>query len=152
MDRFVSSSGKKSGGKAKKSHKPSSTMAEEDDGGVPQTLASNSTRPSDPGTIDTDAQPAATVAVVLSRSTESATSSGKSSATAPVKVAVAVRTPRKRTGPGDQIRYSLQHYAFLDDRRRFTNLDALLTRLGRVECVHVSCTENAEVRNLNLHT
>mmetsp|Transcript_37904 Transcript_37904/g.83100 ORF Transcript_37904/g.83100 Transcript_37904/m.83100 type:complete len:957 (+) Transcript_37904:144-3014(+) len=140
MDRFVSGSGKKSGSKAK-TPKHSASSAEHDL--APSSLATNATN-SNQATTATTTQPASLVAVILSRSTESTTSSGKSSTTAPVKLAVAVRTPRKRTGLSDPIRYSLQHYVFLDDRRRFTNLDALLTRLGLVECVHVSCTENAE--------
>ena len=62
-----------------------------------------------------------------------------------MRLAVAVRSARPRSGAGDRIVHRLEHYDFLDDRRRFTNLDSLLTRLGRVKAVHVACTEGSEV-------
>ena len=136
MDRFVNSSGKKKSGGKKPNSAPSAAAASDADTGA----SGESSQPQAAGE-----QPAAIVAVLVSRTTDATTSSGKSSTTAPVKLAVAVRVPRKRTGPSDKIVHTLQHYVFLDDRRRFTNLDALLTRLGRVECVYVSCTESAEV-------
>ena len=87
---------------------------------------------------------AAVVAVLVSRHPSSA-SSGPSSSSAPVRLAVAVRSARPRSGAGDRVVHRLEHYDFLDDRRRFTNLDSLLTRLGRVKAVHVACTEGSEV-------
>lgn len=144
MDRFVTSAGPKKGGGGS-SRKPAANAAadDHDDDILP---ASSSSAPTQPA--NTVAQPAATVAVLLSRSTDSSTASGKSksSTTAPVKLAVAVRLPRKRVdGHKDKVCFTLQHYVFLDDRRRFTNLDSLLTRLGKVDCVHVACTESADV-------
>ena len=152
MDRFVTSAGpkkgqSKSGGSASgggSSRKPAAAAA-----------ATAADRNDDAPTSSTStAQPAATVAVLLSRSTDSSTAASgkaKSSTTAPVKLAVAVRLPRKRVdGHGDRVCFTLEHYVFLDDRRRFTNLDALLTRLGNVDCVHVACTESADVSSLIL--
>lgn len=143
MDRFVTSAGpKKGGGGGGSSRKSAAASAADQDDDAFHASAST---PSQPTNI---AQPAATVAVLLSRSTDSSTASGKSKAstTAPVKLAVAVRLPRKRVdGHEDKVCYTLQHYVFLDDRRRFTNLDALLTRVGKVDCVHVACTESADV-------
>lgn len=142
MDRFVTSAGPKKKGGGGSSRKPAAAAAPEEDDDVFHASAS---APPQPTNI---VQPAATVAVLLSRSTDSSTASGKSksSTTAPVKLAVAVRLPRKRVdGHTDKVCYTLQHYVFLDDRRRFTNLDALLTRVGKVDCVHVACTESADV-------
>jgi len=136
MDRFVTSAGPKKGDSGS-SRKSAPAADQDDDAPYPHPAQGTSI-----------AQPAATVAVLLSRSTDSSTakSKSKSSTTAPVKLAVAVRLPRKRVdGHKDKVCFTLQHYVFLDDQRRFTNLDALLTRLGSVDCVHVACTESAEV-------
>jgi hypothetical protein len=134
MDRFVTSAGPKKGDSGS-SRKSAPAADQDDDAPYPHPAQGTSI-----------AQPAATVAVLLSRSTDSSTAKSKSSTTAPVKLAVAVRLPRKRVdGHKDKVCFTLQHYVFLDDQRRFTNLDALLTRLGSVDCVHVACTESAEV-------
>ena len=45
---------------------------------------------------------------------------------------------RHSTGLGDTARHVLEHVVFLDDRRSFANVDALLTR---VSTVYVACTE-----------
>ena len=66
------------------------------------------------------------------------------------RLAVTARVPRKRMDASDKVKYTLQYFSFLDDRRRFTNLDALLTRLAPVGVVHLSCSESAEVRTLSL--
>ena len=160
MDRFVTSAGpkkgqSKSGGSASgggSSRKPAAaaaTAADRNDDAFHAAAAAAAPAQSQPTSA---AQPAATVAVLLSRSTDSSTAaSGKarSSTTAPVQLAVAVRLPRKRVdGHGDRVCFTLEHYVFLDDRRRFTNLDALLTRLGNVDCVHVACTESADVSSI----
>ena len=137
------------GGSSRKSAAAAAAAASDQDDDAfhaPASASASASVPSQPTNIA--GQPAATVAVLLSRSTDSSTASGKSKAstTAPVKLAVAVRLPRKRVdGHEDKVCYTLQHYVFLDDRRRFTNLDALLTRVGKVDCVHVACTESADV-------
>jgi hypothetical protein len=59
-----------------------------------------------------------------------------------VRLAVAARVPRKRAHAKDKVCFSLVHYSFLDDARRFTNLDALLTRLAPVSVIHISSTEH----------
>ena len=146
MDRFVTSVGPKKGGGGSSRKSAAAAAASDQDDDAFHASASVPA-PSQPPT-NIAGQPAATVAVLLSRSTDSSTASGKSKAstTAPVKLAVAVRLPRKRVdGHEDKVCYTLQHYVFLDDRRRFTNLDALLTRVGKVDCVHVACTESADV-------
>ena len=158
MDRFVTSAGPKkgqsksggSGGGSSRKPAAAATAADRnDDAFHAAAAAAAATTQSQPTST---AQPAATVAVLLSRSTDSSTAaSGKarSSTTAPVQLAVAVRLPRKRVdGHGDRVCFTLEHYVFLDDRRRFTNLDALLTRLGNVDCVHVACTESADVSSI----
>lgn len=145
MDRFVTSAGPKKGGGGSSRKSAAASAADQDDNTFHASASASASTPSQPTNI---AQPAAIVAVLLSRSTDSSTASGKSKAstTAPVKLAVAVRLPRKRVdGHEDKVCYTLQHYVFLDDRRRFTNLDALLTRVGKVDCVHVACTESADV-------
>ena len=64
------------------------------------------------------------------------------------RVAVAACLPRKRNGLEDTVRFSLVHYSFYDDARAFTNLDALLNRLGNLNLVAIGCTETIEVCNL----
>jgi hypothetical protein len=82
------------------------------------------------------------LSVIISRKTLT----HSNQANASVRLAVAARIPRKRVDCEDPVKFTLQYFSFLDDRRRFTNFDALLTRLCPVGVVHVSCTESAEVR------
>jgi hypothetical protein len=84
------------------------------------------------------------LSVVLSRRTQT----NLHQANASVRMAVAARIPRKRADCTDPVKYTIQYFNFLDDRRRFTNFDALLTRLSPVGVVHLSCNESAEVRNV----
>jgi len=44
----------------------------------------------------------------------------------------------------DKTRYKLEYFTFLDDRRSFANVDALLTRLAPVGTVYVACTESPD--------
>lgn len=81
------------------------------------------------------------ISVILSRKTLTLSHQANAS----IRIAVAARIPRKRTDCTDPVKYTLQYFNFLDDRRRFTNFDALLTRLSPVGIVHLSCTESAEV-------
>lgn len=57
------------------------------------------------------------------------------------KLAVVARMPHKRSNVSDVMRYKLTYFTFLDDRRSFANVDALLTRLAPVGTVYVGCTE-----------
>jgi hypothetical protein len=81
------------------------------------------------------------LSVILSRKTLTHSNQANSS----VRLAVVARIPRKRLDCTDSVKYTLQYFSFLDDRRRFTNLDALLTRLSPVSVVHLSSIESAEV-------
>jgi|AntRauTorckE5430_2_1112549.scaffolds.fasta_scaffold19167_2 hypothetical protein len=87
-------------------------------------------------------QPPVLLSVILSRKTGTHSNQANTS----VRLAVAARIPRKRVDSSDPVKYTLQYFTFLDDKRRFTNFDALLTRLSPVGVVHLSCTESAEVR------
>ena len=58
-----------------------------------------------------------------------------------------VRTPVKRKGHSDKVSHKLEYFSFLDDRRSFANVDALLTRFAPVSTVYVACTENLDDRN-----
>jgi len=60
-------------------------------------------------------------------------------------IAVAACIPRKRDGLEDPVRATLMHFAFFDDSRNFTNLNALLTRLGNVQMAYVACTDIIDV-------
>lgn len=80
------------------------------------------------------------LSVILSRKTLT-----NSNANSSVRLAVVARIPRKRLDCTDHIKYTLKYFSFLDDRRRFTNLDALLTRLSPISVVHLSATESAQV-------
>lgn len=44
----------------------------------------------------------------------------------------------------DKTRYKLEYFTFLDDRRSFANVDALLTRLAPVGTVYVASTESPD--------
>jgi len=81
------------------------------------------------------------ISVLLSRRTSTLSSNSSSGS---IKIAVTARIPRKRLYHQDPIEFTLKYFSFLDDRRRFTNLDALLTRLSPAGVVHLSCTESAE--------
>lgn len=98
---------------------------------------------------DTNANNSGTEPVVLSvilcRKSKTLQSSSSNASSSSVRLAVAARIPRKRMDCTDPIQHTIQYFSFLDDRRRFTNLDALLTRLSPVGVVHLSCTESAEV-------
>ncbi len=65
------------------------------------------------------------------------------------KLTLIARTPHKRSGLEDNTRYNLQYFTFLDDRRSFANVDALLTRLAPVGTVYVGCTESPESNQNN---
>ena len=54
------------------------------------------------------------------------------------------RLPHKRYNIDDTTRYKLEYFTFLDDRRSFANVDALLTRLAPVGTVYVACTESPD--------
>ena len=58
------------------------------------------------------------------------------------KLAVLARSPHKQSHRGDTILHNLQYFTFLDDRRLFANIDALLTRLAPVGTVYVACMES----------
>jgi DNA mismatch repair protein MSH2 len=87
---------------------------------------------------------AALLSVLVSRRTGS-TSRNLSSTS--VRIVAAARIPRKRTGYDDPVKYTLQYFSFLDDKRRFTNLDSLLTRLSPVKVVHVGCNESIKLNS-----
>jgi hypothetical protein len=61
------------------------------------------------------------------------------------RISVAVRKLRPRNDHSDTVKYTIEYFTFLDDRRMFTNLDALLTRLAPVGSINIACTENVEV-------
>jgi len=86
---------------------------------------------------------AAIVTILLSRSATTASgNSTQDSSTA--KLAIIVRSPHKRTEIEESTRYKLEYFTFLDDRRSFPNVDALLTRLAPVGTVYVACTESSD--------
>lgn len=60
-----------------------------------------------------------------------------------------VRKPLKRSGHGDKVSHKLEYFSFLDDRRSFANVDALLTRFAPVSTVYVACTESLDDNNNN---
>uniref|UniRef100_A0A7S3Q781 Uncharacterized protein n=1 Tax=Chaetoceros debilis TaxID=122233 RepID=A0A7S3Q781_9STRA len=93
----------------------------------------------------TRTQPPVVLSVILCRKSKTLQSSSSNTSSSSVRLAVAARIPRKRMDCTDPIQHTIQYFSFLDDRRRFTNLDALLTRLSPVGVVHLSCTESAEV-------
>ena len=66
------------------------------------------------------------------------------------RIAVAACIPKKRDGLDDPVRFSLMHFSFLDDSRNYTNLNALLTRLGNIDIAHVACTDITQVRNTGI--
>jgi len=78
--------------------------------------------------------PATAIAVVVSR--------GKH---ASLEICLAAQIPLKRQRVDDTIQYSIQHFEFMEDKRSLTHLDALLGRLAPLSCVHLGCTEKAEV-------
>eukprot|EP00579_Thalassiosira_antarctica_P010231 CAMPEP_0201910000 /NCGR_PEP_ID=MMETSP0903-20130614/1538_1 /ASSEMBLY_ACC=CAM_ASM_000552 /TAXON_ID=420261 /ORGANISM="Thalassiosira antarctica, Strain CCMP982" /LENGTH=257 /DNA_ID=CAMNT_0048444585 /DNA_START=39 /DNA_END=808 /DNA_ORIENTATION=+ len=86
---------------------------------------------------------ASIVTILLSRSATTASgNSTQDSSTA--KLAVLARSPHKRSEVHDKIIHNLQYFTFLDDRRSFANIDALLTRLAPVGTVYVACTESPD--------
>jgi len=93
-------------------------------------------------TSEISTQPPVLISVLLSRRTSQISSNSSSGS---IRIAVTARIPRKRLRNDDPIKFTLKYFSFLDDRRRFTNLDALLTRLTPAGVVHLSCTESAEV-------
>ena len=60
-------------------------------------------------------------------------------------VGMAVCMPRKRTTMGEKVRWKLQYYSFLDDKRSLNNIDSILNRLISLDVVHICCTESALV-------
>jgi hypothetical protein len=80
--------------------------------------------------------PATAIAVVVQRSTKNPQQ---------LQIAVSGQIPRKRMSADDSICYKLQYWLFWDDKRNFSHLDALLTRLAPLNAVHLACTERAEV-------
>lgn len=63
------------------------------------------------------------------------------------KLAVVVHKPIKRSGHGDKVSHQVEYFTFLDDRRSFANIDALLTRFAPVSTVYVACTESLDDNN-----
>ena len=59
---------------------------------------------------------------------------------------MAAQIPRKRSSWKDPIQHTLRYWSFLDDRRSFSHLDALLTRVAPLSVLHLGCTEKMEVR------
>lgn len=59
---------------------------------------------------------------------------------------MAAQIPRKRSSWQDPIQHTLRYWSFLDDRRSFSHLDALLTRVAPLSVLHLGCTEKMEVR------
>jgi len=92
-----------------------------------------------------NAAEASIITLLLSRNATSAGGNAKDSSTA--KLTVVARTPCKRVNIGDSVKYTLEHFTFLDDKRSFANVDALLTRFAPVGSVYVACTENPEGKN-----
>jgi hypothetical protein len=80
--------------------------------------------------------PATAISVVVQRSTANPQQ---------LQIAVSAQIPRKRTSADDSICYKLQYWLFWDDKRNFSHLDSLLTRLAPLNVVHLACTERAEV-------
>ena len=54
------------------------------------------------------------------------------------------RSANKRSEISDNVVHKLEYFSFLDDRRSFANVDALLTRLAPVGSVYVACTESPD--------
>jgi len=100
------------------------------------------------GAEEVPSSPMSIVTILLSRS---ATSAGGNSTndSSTAKLAVVVRKPIKRTGHGDKVSHKLEYFTFLDDRRSFANVDALLTRFAPVSTVYVACTESLDDKNNN---
>ena len=92
--------------------------------------------------MSSDSLPATAIAIVVQRSTKNPQQ---------VQIAVSAQIPRKRTHAEDSICHKLQHWLFWDDKRNFSHLDSLLTRLAPLSVVHLSCTERAEVSLLYSH-
>lgn len=90
--------------------------------------------------FNNDPLPATAVAVLISRSTGGKNGSANAGT---ARLAVAARIPRKRQHSEDPVQSTLQHWSFLDDKRLFTHLDSLLTRLAPIRIVHVACTESS---------
>jgi DNA mismatch repair protein MSH2 len=87
------------------------------------------------------------VSVVVDLKPNTSNSSIKSAQHSPqVRIAVAAQIPRARTGTEDTLKWTLQHWNFWDDRRQYTHLDALLTRLAPLSVVHLGCTERTQVK------
>ncbi|KAL7518386.1 hypothetical protein ACHAWX_003220 [Stephanocyclus meneghinianus] len=54
-----------------------------------------------------------------------------------------LRTPHRRSGLDDPLRHDLEYCTFLDSPRGgFSNLDALLTRVGKIDAVYLGCAED----------
>lgn len=83
---------------------------------------------------DTTVLPATAIAVVVSR--------GKHTS---LEISVAAQIPVKRKHVNDTVQFVLEHYEFMEDRRYLSHLDALLGRLAPLSCIHLGCTETAEV-------
>ena len=81
--------------------------------------------------------PATAIAVVVARTPGSQQQ---------VRFGVAAQIPRKRSSWKDPIQHTLRYWSFLDDRRSFSHLDALLTRVAPLSVLHLGCTEKMEVR------
>lgn len=77
------------------------------------------------------------ITLLLSKHTST---SGASSTT--VSITALLRTPHRRSDLEDPLRYELEYVTFLDSKNGFPNLDALLTRLRRVDVVYLGCTED----------
>jgi DNA mismatch repair protein MSH2 len=73
--------------------------------------------------------------LLLSRHTTSGTNT--------VSLTALLRTPHRRSGLSDPLHYELEYLTFLDSHNSgFPNLDALLTRLRRIDVVYLGCCED----------
>jgi hypothetical protein len=88
--------------------------------------------------------PSTAIAIVVSRGKQTTATTTRSS----LEISLAAQIPLKRQHVDDTIQYMIQHYDFMDDKRSLTHLDALLGRLAPLSCVHLGCTEKAEVSEL----
>ncbi|KAL7548062.1 hypothetical protein ACHAWF_011348 [Thalassiosira exigua] len=87
------------------------------------------------------ASEASVVTVLISRNATTAGSNQTRDSSA-ARIAAVVRSPhRGRTRKGDRTTHDLRYYSFLDDRRSFANVDALLTRCAPVGAVYVACAD-----------
>lgn len=85
-------------------------------------------------TMNDSTIPATAIAIVVAR--------GKH---ATLEISVAAQIPLKRQHVKDIIQFEIQHFEFMDDKRSLSHLDALISRMAPLSCIHLGCTEKAEV-------